>query len=270
MSTKRDPDSDEALKPGEAKTYAIHIMQVFMLYKLATTCGRFVTLDSCNTNVGRYNGVIAQLAKLGMPEYFLMHCLCHILHNAFEHACCKGNAPWAKDSTKARQGANSPVIFFLEKVSALVVANWDQLGLSEKGVPKCDEASLTRWYSFSRVAFWILQYWTPLIEAARVHVGKWDVLCDSWQQLLLWLQDKDLLLQLHIIADIGNAFLEQAFLWAQDGDGCHAYVIHGKIEHWLTMLFSMYLEPSFFLSTRGSLQKSMTCVKGLKKSQSHL
>ena len=62
--------------------------------------------------------------------------------------------------------------------------------------------------------------------------------------------DKPLIIQVYIIAEAGEVFLEHAFLWTEKGDGCHAFGVHKKLEEWLDVLHSMYISPqSYFNAT---------------------
>ena len=72
------------------------------------------------------------------------------------------------------------------------------------GVEKCPEACQTRWFTYSRGAFWILKYWAPLHTAIMTNVGSYATLKDSFKLLVDWMADHKLLLQLNIIAEFGE------------------------------------------------------------------
>ena len=127
MSTYDNPfpklgEEAKPLPAGCAMSYALHLQaaaQTFCPGGIHPKNFNFAVMDSCATNVGKKNGVTVQMHKLGWPLMWIVHCLLHILHNAFEHALCHGPAPWIGTEDHARQGANSDAIFLIERASTL-------------------------------------------------------------------------------------------------------------------------------------------------------
>jgi hypothetical protein len=111
------------------------------------------------------------------------HCMAHCGHNGVSHAYGKGDDPWIVDPDKKRAGGNCLLFFFLESLSALVRANYDTVA-PNKEFPKCVEGSQTRWYSYARVATWLLAHHEVLVDAIAKNVGsKRSQLSDSWWSL---------------------------------------------------------------------------------------
>jgi hypothetical protein len=164
---------------------------------------------------------------------FLAHCLLHILHNGVKTALTKGSG---KDPTKQRQGGNSPVIFLLEQVSKNVRDNWDELKLMEEGVSKPPEGCQTRWWSYGRVAIWLLQHHNSAYSAIDKEIAGTREPSQAWVKLLKGLTDETLLTQVHILAEFGLAFCEHEFLFIESGDSRHALVIHERLEQAFCLL----------------------------------
>ena len=117
MTTKKQPSTDgeeqtgsqNVLSSGCAMTYAMHLKEILQNFCSGGIDPKkllFALMDSCSVNVGEFNGVIVALVKLGWPLLHIIHCLLHILHNAFQHAVCHGPAdsPWTKSDGYKRQG----------------------------------------------------------------------------------------------------------------------------------------------------------------------
>jgi hypothetical protein len=130
-------EDGKCITAGAARSYCNSILSWLLAWSLPLTCVLFVVVDSCTTNTGAINGLVALLsaeaAKQGSKMY-IIHCYAHILHNAVEHGI---KDAWGRDQSKAREGANSPVAFMLEGLAARVRAEWDKLGLSCIKCPEC-------------------------------------------------------------------------------------------------------------------------------------
>jgi hypothetical protein len=173
----------------------------------------FCSLDSCVTNTDCHGGVIAFLVRFLKVRIHMVHCQCHILHNALHTAITKGPHPWKPDPTKKRQGCNRLVFFFLEKMSELVHNNFSQVAPNQEFC-KPEKATQTRWFAYGRVATWLVDINQFLLTAqiAKTVAKTHSEMSASWKQLMEWLFNKELMLQVAIIAEFGQQFLEYAFL----------------------------------------------------------
>lgn len=109
-------------------------------------------------------------------------------------------AAWGKDDSKARAGSNSPIIFFLESISNLCRSSRSDLGLEH--LPMCEQASMTRWGSWARVAAWVVQHHDQ-VAAAVAHKASGAAAANGptkWASLLQQLLNKDILMKAATLA----------------------------------------------------------------------
>ncbi|KAJ9520871.1 hypothetical protein QJQ45_014014 [Haematococcus lacustris] len=123
----------------------------------------FAVCDSANANVGEQGGVVKLLSAAAISAghqqhpIYVVHCYEHILHNAVRHLCVH----FGKSAHMQRQGHNSALCWLLDHVSMVFRKH------PPPGSRKVEEACLTRWGTYCRIAVWVLEYYQPMLEVLQ-------------------------------------------------------------------------------------------------------
>ncbi|KAL6756367.1 hypothetical protein V8C86DRAFT_3026766 [Haematococcus lacustris] len=180
----------------------------------------------------------SELNSFQHPIY-VVHCYEHILHNA-------------------RQGHNSALCWLLDHVSMVFRKH------PPPGSRKVEEACLTRWGTYCRIAVWVLEYYQPMLEVlqplclADSIAGQQKV----YQCLFAELLKPVHMVQCAVLAALNRAVLEEQQLWAQSNSSrwmCHWHTHH---EHIMCVLLAATVEPRMVLREAYSLGCSMVWGPG--------
>ncbi|KAL6749757.1 hypothetical protein V8C86DRAFT_3031656 [Haematococcus lacustris] len=190
----------------------------------------FAVCDSANANVGEQGGVVKLLSAAAISAghqqhpIYVVHCYEHILHNAVRHLCVH----FGKSAHMQRQGHNSALCWLLDHVSMVFRKH------PPPGSRKVEEACLTRWGTYCRIAVWVLEYYQPMLEVlqplclADSIAGQQKV----YQCLFAELLKPVHMVQCAVLAALNRAVLEEQQLWAQSNSSrwmCHWHTHHEHI-----------------------------------------
>jgi hypothetical protein len=115
----------------------------------------------------------------------------------------------------------------------------------------CKEANQTRWFSYSRVALWIITYHESLCKHILANIssdGEISGLSDSWAKFFQWLMKETFMAQTFAVAEYGEIFLEHAFLWGDDGAGDRCFVIHDFLLDWKAQLRAIQADTETYFT----------------------
>ncbi|KAL6751752.1 hypothetical protein V8C86DRAFT_651691 [Haematococcus lacustris] len=220
----------------------------------------FAVCDSANANVGEQGGVVKLLSAVAISAghqqhpIYVVHCYEHILHNAVRHLCVH----FGKSAHMQRQGHNSALCWLLDHVSMVFRKH------PPPGSRKVEEACLTRWGTYCRIAVWVLEYYQPMLEVlqplclADSIAGQQKV----YQCLFAELLKPVHMVQCAVLAALNRAVLEEQRLWAQSNSSrwmCHWHTHH---EHIMCVLLAATVEPRMVLREAYSLGCSMVWGPG--------
>ncbi|KAJ9511764.1 hypothetical protein QJQ45_022629, partial [Haematococcus lacustris] len=220
----------------------------------------FAVCDSANANVGEQGGVVKLLSAAAISAghqqhpIYVVHCYEHILHNAVRHLCVH----FGKSACMQRQGHNSALCWLLDHVSMVFRKH------PPPGSRKVEEACVTRWGTYCRIAVWVLEYYQPMLEVLQPLC-----LADSiaGQQKVIQCLFVELLKPVHmvqcaVLAALNRAVLEEQQLWAQSNSSrwmCHWHTHH---EHIMCVLLAATVEPRMVLREAYSMGCSMVWGPG--------
>ncbi|KAJ9520744.1 hypothetical protein QJQ45_007613 [Haematococcus lacustris] len=201
----------------------------------------FAVCDSANANVGEQGGVVKLLSAAAISAghqqhpIYVVHCYEHILHNAVRHLCVH----FGKSAYMQRQGHNSALCWLLDHVSMVFRKH------PPPGSRKVEEACVTRWGTYCRIAVWVLEFYQPMLEVlqplclADSIAGQQKVIQCLFAELLKPVQ----MVQCAVLAALNRAVLEEQQLWAQSNSSrwmCHWHTHH---EHIMCVLLAATVEP---------------------------
>ncbi|KAJ9513650.1 hypothetical protein QJQ45_015408 [Haematococcus lacustris] len=223
----------------------------------------FAVCDSANANVGEQGGVVKLLSAAAISAghqqhpIYVVHCYEHILHNAVRHLCVH----FGKSACMQRQGHNSALCWLLDHVSMVFRKH------PPPGSRKVEEACVTRWGTYCRIAVWVLEYYQPMLEVLQPLC-----LADSiaGQQKVIQCLFAELLKPVHmvqcaVLAALNRAVLEEQQLWAQSNSSrwmCHWHTHH---EHIMCVLLAATVEPRMVLREAYSMGCSMVWASQARK-----
>ncbi|KAL6746576.1 hypothetical protein V8C86DRAFT_3149500 [Haematococcus lacustris] len=220
----------------------------------------FAVCDSANANVGEQGGVVKLLSAAAISAghqqhpIYVVHCYEHILHNAVRHLCVH----FGKSAYMQRQGHNSALCWLLDHVSMVFRKH------PPPGSRKVEEACVTRWGTYCRIAVWVIEYYQPMLEVlqplclADSIAGQQKVIQCLFAELLKPVQ----MVQCAVLAALNRAVLEQQQLWAQSNSSrwmCHWHTHH---EHIMCVLLAATVEPRMVLREAYSMGCSMVWGPG--------
>ncbi|KAJ9529779.1 hypothetical protein QJQ45_014542, partial [Haematococcus lacustris] len=220
----------------------------------------FAVCDSANANVGEQGGVVKLLSAAAISAghqqhpIYVVHCYEHILHNAVRHLCVH----FGKSAYMQRQGHNSALCWLLDHVSMVFRKH------PPPGSRKVEEACVTRWGTYCRIAVWVLEYYQPMLEVlqplclADSIAGQQKVIQCLFAELLKPVQ----MVQCAVLAALNRAVLEEQQLWAQSNSSrwmCHWHTHH---EHIMCVLLAATVEPRMVLREAYSMGCSMVWEPG--------
>ncbi|KAJ9511559.1 hypothetical protein QJQ45_003587 [Haematococcus lacustris] len=220
----------------------------------------FAVCDSANANVGEQGGVVKLLSAAAISAghqqhpIYVVHCYEHILHNAVRHLCVH----FGKSAYMHRQGHNSTLCWLLDHVSMVFCKH------PPPGSRKVEEACLTRWGTYCRIAVWVLEYYQPMLEVlqplclADSIAGQQKVIQCLFAELLKPVN----MVQCAVLAALNRAVLEEQQLWAQSNSSrwmCHWHTHH---EHIMCVLLAATVEPRMVLREAYSMGCSMVWGPG--------
>ncbi|KAJ9515088.1 hypothetical protein QJQ45_012616 [Haematococcus lacustris] len=220
----------------------------------------FAVCDSANANVGEQGGVVKLLSAAAISAghqqhpIYVVHCYEHILHNAVRHLCVH----FGKSAYMQRQGHNSALCWLLDHVSMVFRKH------PPPGSRKVEEACVTRWGTYCRIAVWVLEYYQPMLEVlqplclADSLAGQQKVIQCLFAELLKPVQ----MVQCAVLAALNRAVLEEQQLWAQSNSSrwmCHWHTHH---EHIMCVLLAATVEPRMVLREAYSMGCSMVWGPG--------
>ncbi|KAJ9513935.1 hypothetical protein QJQ45_021045 [Haematococcus lacustris] len=220
----------------------------------------FAVCDSANANVGEQGGVVKLLSAAAISAghqhhpIYVVHCYEHILHNAVRHLCVH----FGKSAYMQRQGHNSALCWLLDHVSMVFRKH------PPPGSRKVEEACVTRWGTYCRIAVWVLEYYQPMLEVlqplclADSIAGQQKVIQCLFAELLKPVQ----MVQCAVLAALNRAVLEEQQLWAQSNSSrwmCHWHTHH---EHIMCVLLAATVEPRMVLREAYSMGCSMVWGPG--------
>jgi hypothetical protein len=233
---------------SSAESYTFYVMGKVVEYKISPGQIAFIVVDSCTTNVGSKGGVVVKMKEravvLGCDStdacMFILHCEAHIVHNSVSTGIVKG---FGEDLIKQRQGTNSPVVFFLEAVAAKVRTDFaNLLPYFDSKVPMCPKCIQTRWNTYSATAAWLVAYHKQLCGALQKRFTlKGHGVNLYWANVAVALQDPKMMLQVTLLAEVGNQYTTWVFNWLEKNGSFHAAKVHTflktsavKFTNWLS------------------------------------